>query len=87
MKDKTANPSAKSAADRASKFKDMDPRNAFDMWLNRKLKDMFDRVADEPLPMDLVDLVRKLEDKEKQDEPAEAPPAANQASVRKKPRA
>ena len=41
----------------------MTPRHAqappnFDNWLDRQLHEMFDKVSAEPLPADLVDLVR-----------------------------
>jgi hypothetical protein len=42
-----------------------DGNNPFDIWLSRKLGDMFDQVAQEPLPKELLELVQKLEEKEK----------------------
>ncbi len=42
-----------------------DGNNPFDIWLTRKLSNMFDQVAQEPLPKELLDLVQKLEEKEK----------------------
>lgn len=41
------------------------PSNAFDQWLTRKLHDVFDTVAQEPLPRELRELVEKLEQKER----------------------
>jgi hypothetical protein len=41
------------------------PSRAFDQWLTRKLHDVFDTVAQEPLPRELRELVEKLEEKER----------------------
>ena len=37
----------------------------FDTWLERRLKDMFDAAASEPIPKDLLDLVEKIAEKKK----------------------
>jgi hypothetical protein len=37
---------------------------AFDVWLERKLHEMFDAVAREPLPADLLSLVNQLAKKD-----------------------
>jgi hypothetical protein len=34
---------------------------AFDIWLERKLHDMFDSVASEPLPEDLLRVIAQLD--------------------------
>jgi hypothetical protein len=40
-------------------------KNLFDRWLTEKLHTVFDNIAQEPLPPDLLKLVQQLEDKEK----------------------
>lgn len=42
----------------------MGPCNAFDLWPDRKLRGLFDRVAGELLPEDFVEHVRMRETKE-----------------------
>jgi len=41
---------------------------AFDTWLEGKLHNMFDAVAAEPLPPDLVKLLQRLDEKTKGDD-------------------
>jgi len=48
----------------AANAKPMNARQAasppnFDIWLDRQLHSMFDQISAEPLPQDLVDLVRQ----------------------------
>ncbi len=40
-------------------------KNLFDRWLTEKLHTVFDTIAQEPLPPDLLKLVKQLEAKEK----------------------
>lgn len=37
----------------------MEPDAAFDLWLERSLKAMYDQVADEPIPDDLLKLIEE----------------------------
>ncbi len=39
----------------------------FDHWLERKLHKMFDSVASEPIPEDIMDLINRLDEKERND--------------------
>jgi len=41
------------------------PQDGFNMWLERKLHQMFDDVAAEPLPDNLRKLLAEIEEKEK----------------------
>jgi Anti-sigma factor NepR len=50
-----------SASARLEPAKNNNP--AFDTWLEKKLHNMFDAVASEPLPPDLVKLLEKLDQK------------------------
>jgi hypothetical protein len=67
MKDKTPTDKAKKAggvSNAKADAKSREGNNPFDIWLSRKLSDMFDQVAQEPLPNELLELVKKLEEKE-----------------------
>jgi hypothetical protein len=44
---------------------DRGEKNPFDRWLMQKLHGVFDAISQEPLPPDLLNLVRQLEAKEK----------------------
>ena len=43
----------------ARKGRASSPRDAFDLWLKRGLHDMFDDVAREPIPPELLALIDK----------------------------
>lgn len=45
---------------------DRGEKNPFDRWIHQKLHGVFDAIAQEPLPPELLKLVRDLEAKEKQ---------------------
>lgn len=62
MNDKpTPKPQPRPAAPRAETSSKTNP--AFDSWLETKLHKMFDAVASEPLPPDLVKLLEQLDQK------------------------
>lgn len=78
MKDKTSTGKAKKAggvSNAKAGAQDREGSNPFDIWLSRKLGDMFDQVAQEPLPTELLELVKKLEAKEQKTSDATAPSA------------
>lgn len=52
-KPKRANPPQKGASRRKT-----EPPSEFDRWLDHRLQNMFNAVLDEPLPEDLVKLVK-----------------------------
>ena len=47
------------AAPRRPRNGRMEPDAAFDLWLERSLKAMYDQVADEPIPDDLLKLIEE----------------------------
>jgi len=53
----------KDKATRARPAKPKDAEDAFDVWLQRSLHKLFDEVAKEPVPADLLRLIE--EDREK----------------------
>jgi hypothetical protein len=53
----------KEKAIRVRPAKSDDPEDAFDIWLQRSLHKLFDEVAKEPVPADLLRLIE--EDREK----------------------
>jgi hypothetical protein len=52
-------------ADRNKKVKEPTTERPFDMWLQKQLHAMYDEIAAEPLPNDLVDLIERDADKSK----------------------
>jgi len=46
------------------------PERPFDMWLHKQLHAMYDEVAAEPLPEDLLNLIERDEKQEKPTEPS-----------------
>lgn len=45
------------APPRRSRNGPMEPDAAFDLWLERSLKALYDQVAEEPIPEDLLKLI------------------------------
>jgi len=54
-------------ADRNKKVKEPNTERPFDMWLQKQLHAMYDEIAAEPLPNDLVNLIERDADKSKPD--------------------
>ena len=52
-------------ADRSRKVKEPTTERPFDMWLQKQLHAMYDEIAAEPLPNDLVNLIERDADKNK----------------------
>ncbi len=66
MTDKPSSPKAETRASASKPARLETAKNnnpAFDTWLEKKLHNMFDAVAAEPLPPDLVKLLEKLDQK------------------------
>ena len=66
MNDKPTSPKAEplAAAPKPARTEpDKNNNPAFDTWLEKKLHNMFDAVAAEPLPPDLVKLLERLDQK------------------------
>jgi hypothetical protein len=58
-------PDAAKAEPSARRSRAVGAEDAFDLWLQRQLSQMFDAVAEEPLPEDLLELLRRGDPKPK----------------------